>query len=76
MNKNRMSKVMLNYRTNRGRPSGRPLWRLLYEAEKSLLRPDSLCMVVVVVVVVMMMMMMMMKKNNNYRVLNTVSTII
>jgi hypothetical protein len=41
MNNNRMPKVMLNYRPNARRQLGRPLKRLLDEADTGLLRPNS-----------------------------------
>jgi hypothetical protein len=41
MNINRMPKIMLNYRSNGRRRLGRPLKRLLDEAEAGLSRPNS-----------------------------------
>jgi len=41
MNNNRMPIIMLNYRPNGPRRLGRPLERLLDEAETGLSRPDS-----------------------------------
>jgi hypothetical protein len=41
MNNRRMPKIILNYRRNRRRRLGRPLKRLLDEAETGLSRPNS-----------------------------------
>jgi hypothetical protein len=41
MNNSRMPKIMLNYRPNGPRRLGRPLKRLLDEAETGLSRPES-----------------------------------
>ena len=41
MNSNRMTKIMLNYRTNGRRRHGRALKRLLDEAEAGVPRPKS-----------------------------------
>jgi hypothetical protein len=41
MNNNRMSKILLNYRSNERRRLRRPLKRLLDEAETGLSRPNS-----------------------------------
>jgi hypothetical protein len=41
MNNNKMTKIMLNYRPNGRRRLGRPLKRILDEAETSLCRPNS-----------------------------------
>jgi hypothetical protein len=41
MNKKRMPKIMLNYRPNGRRPHGRPLKRLLEEAESKAINAQS-----------------------------------
>ena len=54
MDTNKMPELMLNYLPNGRRPLGRPLKRLLDEADSGLSRPNS-CRMIVVVVMMMMM---------------------
>ena len=54
-NSNWMAKVMLNYGPNGGRRLGRPLKRLIEEAETGLLRPDCWLMIMMMVMITKML---------------------